>query len=49
MFLKGACFASVVMAGHIRISDLGLAVELREGSLVRGRVGTMGYMGRDIP
>eukprot|EP00064_Thunnus_orientalis_P020433 superscaffoldBa00005613_g20568 len=29
---------------HIRISDLGLAVRLYEGSLVRGRVGTLGYM-----
>uniref|UniRef100_A0A8C5BE20 G protein-coupled receptor kinase n=1 Tax=Gadus morhua TaxID=8049 RepID=A0A8C5BE20_GADMO len=34
--------------GHIRISDLGLAVELREGSLVRGRVGTMGYMAPEV-
>lgn len=32
-------------AGHIRISDLGLAVELNEEGLVRGRVGTIGYMG----
>lgn len=31
--------------GHIRISDLGLAVRLSEGGLVRGRVGTLGYMG----
>ncbi|CAL8318335.1 unnamed protein product [Lota lota] len=34
--------------GHIRISDLGLAVELKEGSLVRGRVGTMGYMAPEV-
>lgn len=32
-------------AGHIRISDLGLAVELNDEGLVRGRVGTIGYMG----
>ncbi|XP_005408809.1 PREDICTED: G protein-coupled receptor kinase 4 isoform X1 [Chinchilla lanigera] len=30
--------------GHIRISDLGLAVEIPEGQMVRGRVGTVGYM-----
>lgn len=31
--------------GHIRISDLGLAVQIPEGETVRGRVGTVGYMG----
>jgi G protein-coupled receptor kinase len=31
--------------GHIRISDLGLAVELNEEGLAKGRVGTIGYMG----
>jgi hypothetical protein len=31
--------------GHIRISDLGLALEIPEGETVRGRVGTVGYMG----
>eukprot|EP00072_Mus_musculus_P074398 XP_017176161.1 PREDICTED: G protein-coupled receptor kinase 4 isoform X4 [Mus musculus] len=30
--------------GHIRISDLGLAMEVPEGEMVRGRVGTVGYM-----
>ncbi|XP_022625267.1 G protein-coupled receptor kinase 5-like [Seriola dumerili] len=34
--------------GHIRISDLGLAVRLSEGSLVRGRVGTHGYMAPEV-
>ncbi|XP_071754140.1 G protein-coupled receptor kinase 5 [Centroberyx gerrardi] len=34
--------------GHIRISDLGLAVRLPEGNLVRGRVGTMGYMAPEV-
>ncbi|XP_040914582.1 G protein-coupled receptor kinase 5 [Toxotes jaculatrix] len=34
--------------GHIRISDLGLAVRLSEGSLVRGRVGTVGYMAPEV-
>uniref|UniRef100_A0A3P8SEW7 G protein-coupled receptor kinase n=1 Tax=Amphiprion percula TaxID=161767 RepID=A0A3P8SEW7_AMPPE len=34
--------------GHIRISDLGLAVKLSEGSLVRGRVGTLGYMAPEV-
>ena len=32
--------------GHVRISDLGLAVEIPEGESIRGRVGTVGYMGR---
>jgi G protein-coupled receptor kinase len=31
--------------GHVRISDLGLAIEIPEGENVRGRVGTVGYMG----
>ncbi|XP_069022585.1 G protein-coupled receptor kinase 5 isoform X1 [Embiotoca jacksoni] len=34
--------------GHIRISDLGLAVKLSEGSLVKGRVGTLGYMAPEV-
>ncbi|XP_028726672.1 G protein-coupled receptor kinase 4 isoform X16 [Peromyscus maniculatus bairdii] len=34
--------------GHIRISDLGLALEVPEGELVRGRVGTVGYMSPEI-
>ncbi|XP_049459696.1 G protein-coupled receptor kinase 5 [Epinephelus fuscoguttatus] len=34
--------------GHIRISDLGLAVRMSEGKLVRGRVGTLGYMAPEV-
>uniref|UniRef100_A0A7N6AHV6 G protein-coupled receptor kinase n=1 Tax=Anabas testudineus TaxID=64144 RepID=A0A7N6AHV6_ANATE len=34
--------------GHIRISDLGLAVRLTDGGLVRGRVGTLGYMAPEV-
>ncbi|KAM6984893.1 G protein-coupled receptor kinase 6-like [Aplochiton taeniatus] len=34
--------------GHIRISDLGLAVELSEGALVKSRVGTVGYMAPEV-
>ncbi|CAJ1069955.1 G protein-coupled receptor kinase 5 [Xyrichtys novacula] len=34
--------------GHIRISDLGLAVRLSEEGLVRGRVGTLGYMAPEL-
>lgn len=34
--------------GHIRISDLGLAVEIPEGEMARGRVGTVGYMAPEI-
>lgn len=32
-------------SGHIRISDLGLAVHVPEGQTIKGRVGTVGYMG----
>ncbi|VDP84014.1 unnamed protein product [Echinostoma caproni] len=32
--------------GHVRISDLGLAVEIPPGGSVKGRVGTAGYMGK---
>lgn len=32
--------------GHIRISDLGLAIKVPDGELIRGRVGTVGYMGK---
>ncbi|KAF7996925.1 hypothetical protein HCN44_002571 [Aphidius gifuensis] len=34
--------------GHVRISDLGLAVEIMEGDMVRGRVGTVGYMAPEV-
>ena len=34
--------------GHVRISDLGLAVEIPEGDMVRGRVGTVGYMAPEV-
>jgi len=34
--------------GHIRISDLGLAVYIPEGQSVRGRVGTIGYMAPEV-
>uniref|UniRef100_A0A4W6F3K2 G protein-coupled receptor kinase n=1 Tax=Lates calcarifer TaxID=8187 RepID=A0A4W6F3K2_LATCA len=34
--------------GHIRISDLGLAVRLSESRMVRGRVGTLGYMAPEV-
>ncbi|KAI4901027.1 hypothetical protein NFI96_034304 [Prochilodus magdalenae] len=34
--------------GHIRLSDLGLAVILAEGQLVRGKVGTAGYMAPEV-
>ncbi|XP_077672022.1 G protein-coupled receptor kinase 4 isoform X4 [Eretmochelys imbricata] len=34
--------------GHIRISDLGLAVQIPERETVRGRVGTVGYMAPEI-
>ncbi|KAK3889974.1 hypothetical protein Pcinc_006052 [Petrolisthes cinctipes] len=34
--------------GHVRISDLGLAVQIPEGEMVRGRVGTVGYMAPEV-
>ena len=34
--------------GLVRISDLGLALEIPEGDVVRGRVGTVGYMAPEI-
>ena len=36
------------LPGHVRISDLGLAVEIPEGETIRGRVGTVGYMGMSL-
>ena len=42
-FLQVHCH--VMLTGHVRISDLGLAVHIPEGQSVRGRVGTVGYMG----
>ena len=34
--------------GHIRISDLGLAIEIPEGEKIKGRVGTVGYMAPEV-
>ncbi|XP_070540653.1 G protein-coupled receptor kinase 5-like [Ptychodera flava] len=34
--------------GHVRISDLGLAIEIPEGESIRGRVGTVGYMAPEV-
>uniref|UniRef100_A0A671KQM9 G protein-coupled receptor kinase n=1 Tax=Sinocyclocheilus anshuiensis TaxID=1608454 RepID=A0A671KQM9_9TELE len=34
--------------GHIRISDLGLAVQIPGGETIRGRVGTVGYMAPEV-
>uniref|UniRef100_UPI00358F84FF G protein-coupled receptor kinase 5-like isoform X1 n=1 Tax=Myxine glutinosa TaxID=7769 RepID=UPI00358F84FF len=34
--------------GHIRVSDLGLAVKIPEGETIRGRVGTVGYMAPEV-
>ncbi|RVE64247.1 hypothetical protein OJAV_G00144760 [Oryzias javanicus] len=35
-------------SGHIRISDLGLAVHVPEGDAIKGRVGTVGYMAPEV-
>ena len=37
-----SCF---VFLGHVRISDLGLAMQIPESETIRGRMGTVGYMG----
>ncbi|XP_075767159.1 G protein-coupled receptor kinase 5-like isoform X2 [Pelodiscus sinensis] len=34
--------------GHLRISDLGLALQIPEGETTRGRVGTVGYMAPEV-
>lgn len=34
--------------GHCRISDLGLAVELKDNKPISGRVGTVGYMAPEV-
>uniref|UniRef100_A0AC35U7C2 G protein-coupled receptor kinase n=1 Tax=Rhabditophanes sp. KR3021 TaxID=114890 RepID=A0AC35U7C2_9BILA len=34
--------------GHVRISDLGLAVEMKDNEPIKGRVGTVGYMPPEI-
>ncbi|KAM9312800.1 G protein-coupled receptor kinase 5-like [Gastrophryne carolinensis] len=34
--------------GHIRISDLGLAIKIPDGDSIRGRVGTVGYMAPEV-
>ncbi|KAM7447785.1 G protein-coupled receptor kinase 6 [Porites harrisoni] len=34
--------------GHVRISDLGLAVQIKNGETIRGRVGTIGYMAPEV-
>uniref|UniRef100_A0A8D0ATD2 G protein-coupled receptor kinase n=1 Tax=Sander lucioperca TaxID=283035 RepID=A0A8D0ATD2_SANLU len=34
--------------GHIRISDLGLAIKVPDGEPIRGRVGTVGYMAPEV-
>ena len=34
--------------GHVRISDLGLAIGIPENEQVRGRVGTVGYMSPEV-
>lgn len=45
MNMSFTCITCFFWKGHIRISDLGLAVRLKDGKLAHGRVGTLGYMG----
>ncbi|EDV22762.1 uncharacterized protein TRIADDRAFT_28308 [Trichoplax adhaerens] len=35
-------------AGHVRISDLGLAIHIPSSETVKGRVGTVGYMAPEV-
>ncbi|XP_077478617.1 G protein-coupled receptor kinase 6-like isoform X1 [Stigmatopora argus] len=35
-------------SGHVRISDLGLAIRVSSSGVVRGRVGTLGYMAPEV-
>ncbi|KAI6240953.1 G protein-coupled receptor kinase [Aphelenchoides fujianensis] len=43
------CLVLTLMnGGHVRISDLGLAVELKDNEPIKGRVGTVGYMAPEI-
>ena len=39
-------FLFYLSIGHVRISDLGLAVEISSGETIKSRVGTLGYMGK---
>lgn len=48
MLVRILSFYCVLYIGHVRISDLGLAVFIPEGQSVRGRVGTVGYMGKSF-
>ncbi|CAK5083751.1 unnamed protein product [Meloidogyne enterolobii] len=41
-------YAAEITLGHVRISDLGLAVELKDNEPIKGRVGTVGYMAPEI-
>ena len=45
-FTCNTCICLFLFTGHVRISDLGLAVEIPSGENIRGRVGTVGYMGK---
>uniref|UniRef100_A0A1I7V5F5 G protein-coupled receptor kinase n=1 Tax=Loa loa TaxID=7209 RepID=A0A1I7V5F5_LOALO len=43
------CLVLTLMnGGHVRISDLGLAVELRDNEPIKGCVGTVGYMAPEV-
>lgn len=46
--LSNNCYHDLIFKGHVRISDLGLATEISEEEMVRGRVGTVGYMGMSL-
>ena len=41
----GAALNALPAPGHIRISDLGLAIKVPEGETIRGRIGCMGERG----
>uniref|UniRef100_A0A671ME24 G protein-coupled receptor kinase n=1 Tax=Sinocyclocheilus anshuiensis TaxID=1608454 RepID=A0A671ME24_9TELE len=47
-YVYNFAFCPCFLTGHIRISDLGLAIILKEEKLVKGRVGTVGYMAPEV-
>ena len=46
VYVELSSFLPPIHEGHIRISDLGLAIQIPPDQSVRGRVGTIGYMGK---
>lgn len=41
-------YMCLFFVGYVRILDLGLVEEVLEGEIIKGRVGIVGYMGKEI-